>query len=150
MITVFYILFVLFIVIALLFFIPTQLKMRRIKSMNSSSSVTGTCHDTMNIGFDFNGNKLVKTSFFADGCEYSKLCLTVASNLSMGKTPDEIQQIDQQKIMKEVKGLPEDHYHCAKLAAKTVRLAAESFLLNDKNERFIREDNRIKDDNQNK
>jgi len=138
---IFLILIVLFIVIALLFFVPTQLKMKKIKSMDSSSSVTGTCHDTMNIGFDFKDGKLNKTSFFADGCEYSKLCLTVASNLSYGKTPEEIQKIDQKSIMKDIKGLPEDHFHCAKLAARTVYVAAEGYK-NDQN--FVKEDHSVK------
>lgn len=122
---------ILILLIALFFFLPDYLTEKQIRRMPGNARVTGSCHDTMDIGLRFEEERLTYTRQWTDGCDYSHLCLKAAADLSKGKTPEEISQITPSEIIREVNGLPQDHLHCASLATKTMRSAAADYM--DKN-----------------
>ncbi len=98
-----------------------------IKEPSGKARITGSCGDTMEIYLKFKNGRVVETSCWTDGCMYSFNAIMAAAELAKGKTPDEIIEIDAQKIKEHI-GLPEDHIHCAKLAEQTLQSALEDYM----------------------
>jgi len=90
--------------------------------------ITGSCGDTMEICLKFKEGQVAKTSHWTDGCAYSFNCVTSAADLAMGKKPDEIIEIDADRIQRSVGGLPSDHLHCARLAEETLQAALDDYM----------------------
>ena len=88
----------------------------------------GMCGDTMEIFLKFEMDKVKKTSFQTDGCGSSQVCGSVAAELAIGKSPDELLDITGDVIMKELGGLPTDDAHCAFLAAETLQEALYDYM----------------------
>jgi nitrogen fixation NifU-like protein len=83
----------------------------------------------MEISLKFNDDRVTKTSYWTDGCTYSFNCAHAATELAKGKTPDEIIEIDANRIQEYIGELPRDHYHCASLAAETLMAALDDYML---------------------
>jgi len=93
------------------------------------AKVKGTCGDSMEIFLEFDNNRVVSASFQTDGCGPSVVCGSYAAEMALGKTPDELFGIIGTSILKEIDGLPKDHEHCAFLAAKTLQVAADDYMV---------------------
>ena len=99
-----------------------------VKVPDGKARTSGTCGDTMEISLKFNDNRVIKTSYWTDGCTYSLNCAHAATELAKGKTSDEIIEIDADRIQNYIGGLPTDHYHCASLAAETLMAALDDYM----------------------
>ena len=95
---------------------------------DGKARITGTCGDTMEISLKFNQDRVTKTAYWTDGCTCSFNCAHAATELAKGKTPDEIIEIDANRIQDYIGGLPRDHYHCASLAAETLMAAVDDYM----------------------
>ena len=95
---------------------------------DSKARIIGTCGDTMEISLKFNHDRVTKTAYWTDGCTYSFNCAYAATELAKGKTPDEIIEIDANRIQEYIGGLSRDHYHCASLAAETLMAALDDYM----------------------
>jgi NifU-like protein involved in Fe-S cluster formation len=95
---------------------------------DGKASLTGSCGDTMEISLKFRGDKVVDASPWTNGCANSLNCVSTAADLALGKTPDEIVEIDDELIAESSGGLPRDHMHCAALAAETLHSALEDYM----------------------
>lgn len=62
-------------------------------------------------------------TFWADGCGSSVVCGSMVTILARGRTPEQASRINQQVILEELGGLPEEERHCALLAANSLRAA---------------------------
>jgi nitrogen fixation NifU-like protein len=82
----------------------------------------------MEICLKFKEDRVAESSHWTDGCAYSLNCVCAAADLAKGRTPDEVLEIDADLIQKSVGGLPEDHLHCARLAAETLQAALDDFM----------------------
>jgi len=122
---------VLLVIVALWFFI-TYWFTPHIKCPDGKARITGQCGDTMEIDLKFKGDRVSETSFWTDGCAYSLSAAYAAADLSKGKTPDEIIEIDADLIQKTIGGLPTEYMHCASLAAETLQSALEDYMLRSK------------------
>jgi NifU-like protein involved in Fe-S cluster formation len=100
-----------------------------LENPDGKAVVTGTCGDTMEIGLEFRGNRVVKSTDWTNGCAYSLTCVHAAAALAKGKTPDELLDIDAERIQASIGGLPKDHMHCATLAAETLDAALHDYML---------------------
>ncbi len=100
-----------------------------VKNPDGKAYITGRCGDTMEICLKFEDGRVAKTSYWTDGCAHSLNSVCAAADLAMGKTPDEITQIDADKIQESVGGLPKDHQHCAQLAEETLQAALHDYML---------------------
>ncbi len=89
--------------------------------------ITGSCGDTMEIFLRFEGGKVREASFITDGCGPSMICGSLAAELAMGKSPEEIRKISAETILDTVGGLPEEDVHCASLAANTLQMALHNY-----------------------
>ncbi len=106
----------------------SKIKFGRLPEANSSARVTGPCGETMEIFLQIDGEKIRDASFFTDGCRASVLCGTVALMLAIGRTLDDAAVIEGDTLLGIIKNLPEDHHHCAYLAAGTLGTALHNYL----------------------
>lgn len=85
--------------------------------------VTGPCGDTMQIWLRVQADEIVEATFWTDGCGTSVVCASMITIMAKGKTLKQAALIDQQAVLDELGGLPEEDRHCAMLAANTLREA---------------------------
>lgn len=123
---------VLFVIVCLWFAVHYWLN-PHIENPDGRVRITGSCGDTMEISLKFKRNQVVDTSYWTDGCAYSLNCVFAATDLAMGKNPDEIIDIDASLIQKSIGGLPKDYQHCAKLAEDTLQAALDDYMLKCRN-----------------
>lgn len=95
---------------------------------NGHAKVTGTCGDTMQIFLKFNAEKVLAASFSTDGCGASTVCGSLAAELAIGKTPDELANVTGDMILGILGVFPEEDRHCAFLAAGTLQAALENYM----------------------
>jgi nitrogen fixation NifU-like protein len=98
------------------------------KNPDGRACVTGSCNDTMEIGLQFQGERVFQTSSWSNGCAISKQCLDMAIAMAQGKTVAELKKITMHTIMDEVGKLPSTHIHCAQLAEITLHKAVADYL----------------------
>jgi NifU-like protein involved in Fe-S cluster formation len=119
---------VLFVFLLLWFVIQDRLS-PELKNPDATARVTGKCGDTMEISLQFRGQRVSQSSHWTSGCAHSYNCVCAAAQLAKGKTPDEIIEIDANRIQESIGGLPRDHLHCARLAEETLQTALDRFML---------------------
>ncbi len=119
-------------IIMLLWFLAYYLFTPHVENPDATAKITGTCGDTMEIRLKFNGERVVETSYWTDGCAHSMNSICAAADLATGKTPDEIIEIDAAMIRDSVGGLPSDHLHCALLAEETLQAALHNYMIHSK------------------
>ena len=105
------------------------LHMGAMHDANGQATVKGTCGDIMEIFLKFDDNRVVNASFETDGCGPSVVCGSYAAEMALGKTPDEVFEITGPSILAELGGLPQDHEHCAFLAAGSLRAAVDDYMI---------------------
>jgi NifU-like protein involved in Fe-S cluster formation len=99
---------------------------------DATAFLRGKCGDAMKISLRFEDNRAVDAKYWTDGCRMSSACGAAAARLAMGKTPEEIADIDHTAVEREVGGLPEEDLHCATLAAGTLQEAVRLYLVGDR------------------
>ena len=90
--------------------------------------LTGNCGDTMQIFLKFEKERVKAATFLTDGCGSSAVCGSLASELSLDRTLDELIDFSGEKILDVLGVFPEEDKHCAFLAAETVQDAAEDYM----------------------
>jgi nitrogen fixation NifU-like protein len=90
--------------------------------------LTGTCGDTMQIFLKLEKDRVKVATFLTDGCGSSAVCGSLAAELSLGKTPDELADFSGEKILNVLGVFPEEDKHCAFLAAETVQAAIGDYM----------------------
>lgn len=93
------------------------------------ASVKGICGDSMEMFLKFEDNRVLDASFQTDGCGPTVVCGSYAVEMSFGKTPDELVEITGESILAEIGGLPEEHQHCAFLAAASLHAAVDEYMV---------------------
>ena len=89
----------------------------------------GNCGDSMKISLKFRRGKVIDASYWTDGCKFSSECGAAATRLALGKTPEEIADIDYMAVKEAVGGIPEEDLHCATLAAGTLQESVRIYCL---------------------
>lgn len=99
---------------------------------NGHARLTGGCGDTMEIFLRFHEGRVEKASFLTNGCGASAVCGSLAAEMALGKTPDELLDITGEAILRELEGLPKEEEHCAFLAAETLQEALHDFMMKER------------------
>jgi len=99
------------------------------KDPDGYALLKGVCGDTMEIFLEFEDDQVKKASFLTDGCGSSTVCGSFASEMSIGKTPDELLSITGEAIREKLEGLPSEDEHCAFLAAETLHGALNNYMI---------------------
>ena len=105
-----------------------KIKFGRLPEANSSARVSGPCGETMEIYLEIDGEQIKDGSLFTDGCGASVLCGEVVLMLAIGRNLDDAAMIEGDTLLGIIENLPEDHHHCAYLAAATLHTAIHNYL----------------------
>ncbi len=103
--------------------------MKRMPDASCSGKITGRCGETMEITLDIEGERITDAGFFTDGCGYSILCGSLATQLARGKTIDEAVEIGGDTILMVMEEVPAEDSHCAFLAAEALHAAIHDWML---------------------
>jgi ATP-binding protein involved in chromosome partitioning len=90
---------------------------------DSNFRFKGPCDDTMEYWLKISNDSIIFATFTTDGCYYSLLCGSIAAKLIENSTLEEALEISQEKVLEHIGEVPDDHKHCAKLAATTIKFA---------------------------
>ena len=92
-----------------------------------SQKYKGPCGDSMIFYLKINGNIIEKANFITDGCGASLATACQTTLLIEGKSLSFAEALEPEDIDLALKGLPEDHKHCAELAIRTLRRAINKY-----------------------
>ena len=96
------------------------------------AKMTGPCGDTDEMFLRIHRGRVKQARFITDGCVFSTAACDAAAHLATEKTIEECLSIDQQVILDYLEDMPDDHAHCALLAARTLQAALRNFTRKDK------------------
>lgn len=102
----------------------------KMPNATASARITGSCGESMEIYLKIENDTVKEAKFYTDGCGASVACGSAAAELATGKTVDEAALVGEDSIIETLGKLPEDHQHCALLAAETLRMALHNYLTN--------------------
>jgi nitrogen fixation NifU-like protein len=88
---------------------------------------TGECGDTLGIWLRVKNERITNAAFWTDGCGASIACGSITTELAIGRPVAEAKNISRDSILHALGGLPEDHVHCAVLAADTLAAAIKDY-----------------------
>ncbi len=86
---------------------------------------TGSCGDTMRIFLRFADGRVSESRFWTDGCASSTVSASLAAEMALGKTEEELMEVTGESVLQAVGRLPDDDAHCAFLAANALHAALE-------------------------
>ncbi|MEA3435386.1 MAG: iron-sulfur cluster assembly scaffold protein [Thermodesulfobacteriota bacterium] len=89
----------------------------------------GTCGDTISIFLKFENGHVKEASFVTDGCGSSMVCGSFAAEMAMEKNLEQLFEITGETILEKLGGFPKEDEHCAFLAAETLHIAANEFMI---------------------
>lgn len=87
----------------------------------------GPCGDTMQFFLKINANLIKKANFITDGCGATVAAGSQMTQLIEGKSLEFAEKITPEDLDRALKGLPEDHKHCAELAVRTLSGAINKY-----------------------
>jgi len=101
---------------------------RRRRTGDGRACLEGACGDRLEFEVMVRDGRITGCRLRTNGCAHSLMCLEAAARLARGRTPADIRQIDADRILKTLGGLPEEHRHCAILATTALHAAVDDFL----------------------
>jgi nitrogen fixation protein NifU and related proteins len=102
--------------------------MGEIENPQGSGTATGSCGDTMHVFLSVKDGKITDARFHTNGCATTIAAGCMACELAIGRTCREALDINQEVILQELDGLPEESVHCALLASDTLKKAITDYL----------------------
>lgn len=98
------------------------------ESPDGYAVLTGRCGDIDEFFLRISDGRIREARFRTSGCFFTVAACESVASIAEGKTVEKALQITQQEALDDLNGLPEDHEHCAFLAATALRKAVESYL----------------------
>ena len=92
-----------------------------------SHAYEGPCGDTMQIFLNIKNNIIEKANFITDGCGATVAAGSQITLMIEGKSIDFAESLVPEDIDKALKGLPDDHKHCAELSVRTLQRSIENY-----------------------
>ena len=97
------------------------------EDISVSQTYLGPCGDTMHFFLRIKDNVIEDAHFITDGCGASVATASQTTLLIKGKSIESAKKLEPEEIDEALKGLPEDHKHCAELAVRTLRRAIDKY-----------------------
>lgn len=95
-----------------------------------SSYIKGPCGDFMEFYLAVNAeSRITDILYYTEGCEATRTCASAVCVMALNRTVIEALSISAGEVISMVKGLPEDHKHCAILSVSTLYRAIADYLL---------------------
>jgi Mrp family chromosome partitioning ATPase len=98
-----------------------------LSNADGHARITGPCGDTMEFWVTVADGKITKASFTTDGCGPSLACGSITTVLAKGRPVEGAACLRQEDIVAALGDLPEEHWHCALLAANTLNAACRDY-----------------------
>jgi NifU-like protein involved in Fe-S cluster formation len=93
----------------------------KIENADIALASTGSCGDTVKFYFKIKeNNPMENASFRYIGCPASAACGSILTQIVKGISLEKAEEIKENEILKELGGLPDDKYRCARLAVATL------------------------------
>lgn len=108
----------------------TPRNMGILKNYNGHAALTGPCGDTIEFWVLIKDDIIQKIAWVTDGCASSRAAASITSFMAANEHREFAQNITQEDVLEELGRFPEDSYHCAGLAANTVKAAVFDYLQN--------------------
>lgn len=91
------------------------------------AGITGPCGDTMEFWLTVDtGGRVTQVGFITDGCGSSVACGEAACRIAEGALITVVKRLEQADVLALARGIPDEHRHCALLAANTLKKAIAS------------------------
>lgn len=100
----------------------------RMANADGHARVSGECGDSIEIYLKFVNGRVKAASYVTDGCASSAISGSFAAELTLGKDPDALTDINGEAVLKEIGRLPAQDRHCADLAAAAVQEALSTYM----------------------
>ena len=105
----------------------TPLNVGIIPNADGKSNPTGSCGDSIELYLRIEGGKVSDARFLTDGCMHTVACGSALTGLVKGMELDQAAKVGFLEVEEAVGGLPEDHRHCASLAAQALEEAIADY-----------------------
>jgi nitrogen fixation NifU-like protein len=86
------------------------------------------CGENMKIWLRIRNNIVEEAGFWTNGCAATVACGSMSTDLIKGKTVTQAMAITARDIADALVDLPSGNFHCAELAAQTLRIALKDYL----------------------
>ena len=93
------------------------------------AQIKGSCGDTMQMYLKINDDKVEQVSYFTDGCGSSSVAGSFTAESAIGKTVEQVFEMDGEDILKKIGTFPEAEEHCAYLAVETLQEAVNNYMV---------------------
>ena len=90
-----------------------------------SVELRGSCGDAITISLVFDKERVKAATFDTDGCGPSVICGSLAADMAVGRSAEELLDISGEQVLARAGNIPEDHHHCAFLAASVLHEAVK-------------------------
>lgn len=97
------------------------------EEISVSQTYLGPCGDTMHFYLKIKDDVIEDAHFITDGCGASVATASQTTLLIKGKSIEFAKKLEPEEIDEALKGLPEDHKHCAELSVRTLRRAIDQY-----------------------
>jgi nitrogen fixation protein NifU and related proteins len=91
--------------------------------------ITGPCGDTDEFFLRIFSRRIQEIRFRTTGCFFTIAACDAVATLAEGRTVLEALRIGQEAVIEYLGGLPDDHKHCALLAANTLHRALRAYII---------------------
>ena len=89
--------------------------------------ITGPCGDTDEFFVKIFSSRITEVRFRTTGCFFTIAACDAVATLAEGRAVREALRITREAVLEYLGGLPEDHEHCALLAANTLHKALRDY-----------------------
>ena len=96
---------------------------RDIPSPDGLATFQSGCNEVMKIWLKVRDDIVVDSGFWTNGCAATIACGSMGTELVKGKSIAEALAVSAEDIARALVDLPEGNFHCAELAAGTLRIA---------------------------
>jgi nitrogen fixation NifU-like protein len=91
-----------------------------LKNPSGTGTAIGQCGDSIDVSLHIDGGTITDIKVAPRGCVYTLVCASAMSELALGRDLDQALELDPEEVVAALGGLPEDHFHCARLAVNTL------------------------------
>jgi len=102
--------------------------MGEMEESHGYGKIKGPCGDTIKIFLKIHDEKIIDATFVADGCATTIAAGSMACELVIGKNIKDAVTINQEVILENLGGLPQESIHCALLASNTLKEALTDYI----------------------
>jgi nitrogen fixation protein NifU and related proteins len=106
---------------------PTH--MGEMEKPSGHAVITGPCGDTDEFFVQIFSSRIREIRFRTTGCFFTIAACDAVATMAEGRTVREGLRINQDAVIEYLGGLPDDHKHCALLAANTLHKALKAYII---------------------